>query len=250
MMPYMPQIAFALMTFAAIYIFSKRLGEMRRNILLGKPEIIATDNATRWRNLILLAFGQKKMFRNPLVAVMHLVIYLGFIIINIEVLEIILDGLLGTHRLFAPALGGLYTWLINAFEVLAAMVVVVCVIFLARRNVLHIRRFISGDLNGWPRTDANMILVIEIVLMSLFLTMNATDQVLLSRQIAHYSEHPVGPFLVSGWLSPIFAGLSTPWLIGLERSAWWLHIAGILAFLNYLPFSKHLHILFAFPNAW
>jgi hypothetical protein len=245
-----PQIAFAAMTFAAVFIFSKRIGEMRRNILMGRDETIETDKSTRWRNLFLLAFGQKKMFKNPLVAVMHFVLYAGFIIINVEVLEILLDGLLGTHRLFAPALGGLYTFLINAFEILAALVVVTCIIFLVRRNVLKIKRFISGDLNGWPRTDANAILVIEIILMSLFLTMNATDQVLQGRGVAHYSEHPVGPFAISSLLAPLFQGLSTGMLIGIERSAWWLHIAGILVFLNYLPYSKHLHIMFAFPNAY
>ena len=245
-----PQIAFAVMTFIAIYVFSRRIGEMRRNVLLGKDEPLATDEKTRWRNLFLLAFGQKKMFKNPKVAVMHFVLYAGFIIINIEVLEIVLDGLLGTHRLFAPALGGLYTLLINAFEVLAFLVLATCIIFLIRRNVLKIRRFISGDLDGWPRTDANIILTIEIVLMSLFLSMNAADQVLQARGIEHYTSHPTGPFVVSSLLAPLFEGLSSPVLIGLERAAWWLHIGGIFAFLNYLPYSKHLHILFAFPNAY
>ena len=245
-----PQIAFAVMTFIAIYIFSKRIGEMRRNILMGKDEALETDAKTRWRNLLLLAFGQKKMFKNPLVAVMHFFIYAGFIIINIEVLEIILDGLLGTHRLFAPALGGFYTFLINAFEILAALVLVSCVIFLVRRNVMKIGRFISGDLNGWPRTDANTILIIEIVLMGLFLKMNASDSVLQARGIAHYNEHAVGPFVVSGLLMPLFESYSTPALMAFERTFWWFHIGGILAFLNYLPYSKHLHILFAFPNAY
>jgi ferredoxin len=249
-MQYMPQLAFLIMTSFAIYIFSKRIGEMRRNILMGRDEPLETDKATRMRNLLLLAFGQKKMFKNPLVAVMHFILYAGFIIINIEVLEILLDGIFGTHRLFAPALGGLYDFLINAFEVLAALVLVTCVVFLVRRNVLKIRRFISGDLDGWPRTDANIILVVEIVLMSLFLTMNATDTVLMQRGVAHYAEHPVGPFVISQWLAPLFSGLSTTVLITIERTAWWLHIAGILAFLNYLPYSKHLHIMFAFPNAW
>ncbi|MCU0388572.1 MAG: (Fe-S)-binding protein [Chitinophagaceae bacterium] len=245
-----PQIAFALMTIIAIYIFSKRIGEMRRNILLGKDEPLVSDEKTRWRNLVLLAFGQKKMFKNPLVAVMHFVLYAGFIIINIEVLEILLDGLLGTHRLFAPALGGLYNFLINTFEILAALVLVACVIFLIRRNVLKIGRFISGDLNGWPRTDANTILIIEIILMGLFLKMNAADQVLQARAVEHYADHATGPFLVSSLFAPIFENFSTPVLIGLERTAWWLHIGGILAFLNYLPYSKHLHIMFAFPNAY
>jgi ferredoxin len=245
-----PQIAFAVMTFIAIFIFSKRIGEMRRNILLGKDETIATDEKTRWKNLMLLAFGQKKMFKNPKVAIMHFILYAGFIIINIEVLEIVLDGILGTHRLFAPMLGGFYNVLINAFEVLAALVLVTCVIFLVRRNVLKIKRFISGDLNGWPRTDANIILFIEIVLMALFLKMNAADQVLQARGIEHYADHATGPFVISNLLAPFFEVFSTPVLVGLERFFWWLHIGGILAFLNYLPYSKHLHIMFAFPNAY
>lgn len=245
-----PQIAFAIMTFAAIYIFSKRIGQMRRNILMGKDEPVVTDEKTRWRNLILLAFGQKKMFKNPLVAIMHFVLYAGFIIINIEVLEILLDGLLGTHRLFAPALGSLYPFLINSFEILAALVLITCIVFLVRRNILTIGRFVSSDLNGWPRRDANIILITEIVLMGLFLTMNATDQVLQARGIDHYANHATGPFLISRLIAPVFDGINTPILMGIERSAWWLHIGGILAFLNYLPYSKHLHILFAFPNAY
>ncbi len=249
-MEFIPQIAFALMAGIAIFIFSKRIGQMRRNVLLGKDEPLVNDPQARLKNLLLLAFGQKKMFKNPLVAVMHFVLYAGFIIINIEVLEILLDGLFGTHRLFAPALGGFYTFLINSFEILAALVVVACIIFLIRRNVLSIRRFASPDLKGWPKTDANLILVIEIVLMSLFLTMNATDSVLQARGVDHYSGHLTGSFLISGMLTPLFENISTGLLVGIERSAWWVHIAGILAFLNYLPYSKHLHIMFAFPNAY
>lgn len=196
----------------------------------------------------MLALGQKKMFHNPLVAVMHFVIYAGFIIINLEVLEIVLDGILGTHRLFAPFLGGLYNWLINAFEFLALGVLLVCVVFLSRRNLLKLKRFLSKDLNGWPRTDANYILFTEIVLMSLFLIMNAADQTLQSRGNEHYL--PTGAFYISGWLSPLFSGISDSSLVVLERSCWWLHIAGIFAFLNYLPYSKHLHIMLAFPNAY
>ena len=190
------------------------------------------------------------MFKNSLVAVMHLVIYAGFIIINIEVLEIVLDGILGTHRLFAPMLGGLYSFLINFFEWLAAGVIVVCVVFLSRRNIIKLKRFVSSDLNGWPRTDANAILIVEIVLMSLFLTMNTCDTLLQTRGVGHYSEHQTGNFFISSLLQPIFQNVSTNGLVGIERSCWWLHIAGILAFLNYLPYSKHLHIILAFPNAY
>lgn len=247
-MHYLPQILFLALSAAAVWLFAKKAGEIRRNILLGKDETLTDQPARRWKNLLLLALGQKKMFHNPLVAVMHFVIYAGFIIINLEVLEIVLDGILGTHRLFAPFLGGLYNWLINAFEFLALGVLLVCVVFLSRRNLLKLKRFLSKDLNGWPRTDANYILFTEIVLMSLFLIMNAADQTLQSRGNEHYL--PTGAFYISGWLSPLFSGISDSSLVVLERSCWWLHIAGIFAFLNYLPYSKHLHIMLAFPNAY
>lgn len=249
-MQYLPQVIFAALLGAAVWMFARNIGRIRRVILMGQDETIETDRNKRMSNLLLLALGQKKMFKNPLVAIMHFVLYAGFIIINLEVLEIVLDGILGTHRLFAPALGGFYTFLINAFEWLALGVLVFCVVFLVRRNVLKLRRFLSHDLDGWPRTDANFILITEIVLMALFLTMNATDAVLQSRSYGHYAEHAAGPFFISGQLAPLFDGLSNTTLVAIERAAWWLHIAGILAFLNYLPYSKHLHILFAFPNAW
>lgn len=247
-MHYLPQIAFLLLSGVAVWLFSKKAGDIRRNILLGKDEDLSDNPALRWRNLILLALGQKKMFNNPLVAIMHFIIYSGFIIINIEVLEIVLDGLLGTHRLFAPHLGGLYNVLINSFEILATGVLVVCIIFLIRRNILKLKRFLSKDLNGWPRSDANYILITEIILMGLFLKMNAMDQVLQARGAEHY--YVTGHFVISSLLSPFFENFSTNALISLERTAWWLHIAGIFAFLNYLPYSKHLHILLAFPNAY
>lgn len=247
-MQYLQQILFVLLAISAIYIFTKKVGEIRRNIFLGKKLDLSDNAAIRWKNLLLLALGQKKMFKNIPVALMHFIIYAGFIIINIEVLEIVLDGILGTHRLFLPVLSGLYNWLINIFEFLALGVLVVCVIFLARRNWLKIKRFISKDLNGWPRTDANFILVTEIVLMSLFLIMNATDQILQDRGQAHYAN--TGGFLISAQLIPLFEGFSSITLIGIERTAWWIHIAGIFAFLNYLPYSKHLHIALAFPNAY
>lgn len=249
-MQYLAQALFVVMSAAAIWLFARNIGKIRKVILMGRDEAIETDRSQRFNNLLLLAFGQKKMFKNPLVALMHFVIYAGFIIINIEVLEIVLDGVLGTHRLFAPVLGGFYDFLINAFEMLALGVLLVCVVFLVRRNVIKLQRFISRDLDGWPRSDANYILVTEIVLMSLFLTMNATESVLQARGVAHYAEHPVGPFIISGALQPLFDSLSSGTLQAIERGAWWLHIAGIFAFLNYLPYSKHLHILFAFPNAW
>jgi len=222
--------------------------QIRRNILLGRDEDLSGNSKQRWRNLLLLAFGQKKMFRNPLVAVMHFIIYAGFIIINVEVLEILLDGLLGTHRLFLPYLGGFYTFVINFFEILALGVLTVCVIFLARRNIIKLKRFISKDLNGWPRSDANYILITEIILMSLFLCMNGIDRALQLQNSVHY--HETGNFIFSGMIAPLFSGIPESTLVIMERSCWWLHIIGIFAFLNYLPYSKHLHIMLAFPNAY
>lgn len=247
-MQYIQQSLFILVSGFAIWFFSKKVKEIRRNILLGKEEDYTDNPAARWRNLLLLALGQKKMFRNPLVALMHLVIYAGFIIINLEVLEIFLDGILGTHRLFLSPLGGFYSFLINSFEILAVLVLIVCVIFLARRNIIRLKRFISKDLDGWPRSDANNILITEIVLMSLFLLMNSTDRELQLNQAPGY--HETGRFIISGLFAPALSNLPVANLVIIERFAWWLHIVGIFAFLNYLPWSKHLHILLAFPNAY
>ncbi len=247
-MHYLPQIIFLVLSIAGIGIFSRKIAEIRRNIFLGKPENLNNQPGKRIRNLLLLALGQKKMFKNPLVAIMHLVIYAGFIIINLEVLEIILDGVFGTHRLFAAPLGSLYNWLINGFEFLAVGVIAVCIMFLLRRNLIKLKRFISKDLDGWPRSDANYILITEIILMSLFLIMNATDQLLQASGNEHY--HITGVFFFSQKIAPVFSGLSQSSLVILERSCWWFHIIGIFVFLNYLPYSKHLHIIMAFPNAY
>jgi ferredoxin len=250
-MQYIPQILFLLLSAAAVYLFAKKAIEIRRNILLGKDEDFSDNKSLRWKNLVLLALGQKKMFKNPLVAVMHLIVYAGFIIINVEVLEIVLDGLLGKHRLFAGLIPhGLYSSLINSFEILAVLVTAACAIFLVRRNVIKLKRFVSKDLNGWPRSDANYILLTEIILMSLFITMNAVDTLLQQRLVGHYAEHTTGNFVFSSMLHPLFAGISDNGLITIERVCWWLHIVGIFAFLNYLPYSKHLHIMLAFPNAY
>src|SRR5436190_2221105 len=214
-MQFIPQILFILLSAVAIWLFSKKAKEIIRNIRLGKNDLVNDNPSQRWRNLFLLAFGQQKMFRNPLVAVMHFFVYAGFIIINIEVLEIVLDGILGNHRLFAEPLGGLYSFLINAFEVLALLVLVGCVIFLVRRNIIKLKRFISKDLNGWPRSDANYILITEIVLMSLFLTMNSADRALQLQGHEHYKQ--TGDFVISGIFAENLSGLSASSLIFLER---------------------------------
>ncbi len=249
-MEFIQQFLFLILGALAIWLFAKKIGELRRNINLGRPEDFSGHQQQRWKNVLLLAFGQKKMFKKPLVAVLHFVIYAGFIIINIEVLEIVIDGLFGSHRVLAPVLDITYPWLINSFEFLAVGVIIVCVIFLARRNILRLKRLNQTELEGWPRHDANIILVTEIVLMSLFLTINATDTLLQARGVAPYAQHATGNFMFSSMLHPLFAGLSDGALVGLERASWWLHILGIFAFLNYLPYSKHLHIIFAFPNAY
>jgi len=249
-MQYLQQILFILTLAIAIWLFSKKVREISANIHLGKDEDFTDHPGQRWKNVWLLAFGQKKMFRKPLVALLHFIIYAGFLIINIEVLEIILDGAIGTHRLFAPFVGSFYTFLINFFEFFALGVILVCIAFLARRNVLKLRRFISHDLDGWPRSDANYILITEILLMTFLLTMNAADTELQRRGSEHYASFITGNFAVSSWLHPLFSGMSDETLIAVERTAWWMHIVGILAFLNYLPFSKHLHIVLAFPNAY
>ena len=241
------QILFILLAVAAVWIFVKKVRFISRNIKMGRDEDFPSD-PRRWKNVLLMAFGQKRMFDKPLVALLHLAVYVGFVIINIEILEIILDGIFGTHRLFAPYLGNVYTFVIDFFEVLAFLVLTACIVFLLRRNLVRVRRLNMKELNGWPRNDANYILIFEITLMTLFLLMNSTDRNLQLRAHEHYSN--VGTFWVSGIIAPAFSGLDTSTLIGVERTAWWLHIAGIFIFLNYLPYSKHLHIILAFPNTY
>jgi len=242
------QVLFIICAVAAIVIFARKVVQMRRNVNLGRDEDISDNKSERWKNMILLALGQKKMFKKPIPALLHLCVYVGFVIINIEILEIILDGISGKHRMFAPYLRDLYSYLIGFFEILAALVLISCVIFLIRRNILKVRRLNMKELIGWPKEDANIILCIEIVLMTLFLTMNTVDQTLQIRGSEHYIV--TAPFWITNHFTGLFAGFSDGTLIGIERSCWWLHIIGIFAFLNYLPYSKHLHILLAFPNAY
>lgn len=243
-------LLFIATTIVAVTLVIKRAKIILRTIQLGRSEEIKGERSARWKNVLLLALGQQKMFRKPGVAILHLIVYAGFIIINIEIIEIILDGILGQHRLFAPFLGSLYPVLINSFEVLALLVLLACIVFLVRRNTKSISRLQSIELNGWPRKDATLILVAEIVLMSLFLIMNAADTLLQERSYADYSHHITGNFWISSLLHPFFEQWSNSSLVAVERISWWLHILGIYAFLNYLPYSKHLHIILAFPNAY
>ena len=249
-MNFLPQLLFFVLLSAAIFFFIKRILGIRRNILMGQPEDLSDQSLRRWKNMLLLALGQQKMFKNPTVAILHLFIYLGFIIVNIEILEIVIDGLFGTHRVLFSFIPVWYPFLINTFEILAFSVIVVCVIFLARRNMLTISRLRSKDLTDWPSTDANIILVAEIILMTLFLMMNAADTLLQSRGIEVYSNNITGNFFFSSFLHLFINSLSNDGLIIIERMSWWGHIIGVFAFLNYLPWSKHLHILLAFPNAF
>lgn len=247
-MHYLQQALFLIVLGAASFLFYKKIKSIRRNIFLGKPIKFGGNSAERWSNVLMLALGQKKMFKKMTPAILHLFVYAGFVIINIEMIEIILDGILGTHRLFAPALGSLYPLLIGCFELLAATVLIACVFFLIRRNILKVKRLSMPELDGFPKSDANLILVTEIVLMSLLLLLNASDLQLQNIGAHHYTQ--TGSFWISGMIAPLFNGMSEGNLIGIERAAWWLHIVGVLAFLNYLPYSKHLHIVLAFPNAY
>ncbi len=245
------QILFVIALLAGIGFFTRNVKRLIRNIKLGK-EVDRSDNqGERFGKMARIAMGQSKMVRRPVAGILHVIVYLGFIIINIEVLEIIIDGAFGTHRLFS-FMGGFYNVLIAAFEVLALLVFVGVIIFWIRRNLTHIRRFLSKELKGWPKNDANYILYFEMVLMFLFLTMNAADHQLQINEASHYmlGMDMEAAFPVSQFLLPLLDGFSNATLIIIERTAWWLHILGILFFLNYLYYSKHLHILLAFPNVY
>ena len=246
-MQYLPNVIFLIILLAGIGYFAKNVKKLSRNINLGRSGMPSDNKPQRFKNMARIALGQTKMVVRPIAGLLHVIVYLGFIIINIEVLEIIIDGIFGTHRVFAP-LGKLYNILIASFEVLALLVILAVVIFWLRRNFIRIKRFIKPEMKGWPKMDANLILYIELVLMSLFLTMNAADYQLQLLDAPHYTK--AGLFPVSQFITSIFDGMSVNSLILIERSAWWMHIVGILAFLNYLYYSKHLHILLAFPNTY
>ncbi|WP_255554317.1 MULTISPECIES: 4Fe-4S dicluster domain-containing protein [unclassified Tenacibaculum] len=239
---YMPNIFFAAILIAGIGFFVMNVRKLVRNIKLGK-DIDRTDRKPeRWKNMAKIALGQYKMVRRPVSGILHVVVYVGFILINIEMLEIVIDGLFGTHRVFQPILGdAIYGFLIANFEILAALVFIAVVIFWFRRNIEKVKRFWSKEMTGWPKNDGNIILYFEMVLMSLFLIMNATD--------AAFQESGAGN-VVSQFIAPWFSGFSPEALHTIEKSAWWVHIIGILVFLNYLYYSKHLHILLAFPNTF
>jgi heterodisulfide reductase subunit C len=250
-MNYLPQLLFIALLGGMAYVIYQRFSLIIQTIRLARPVELHDQPSERFKRMALLAFGQKKMFSKPIVGFFHFLIYIGFVLINIEVLEILLDGILGTHRLFAPFLGSFYMGLLNFFEILAAGVFVACVFFFLRRGVFRIGRLQASnhqELAGFPVKDAYQILLIEVVLMGALWTMNGADAVLQTRGVEHYL--PVGSFVISGSLMPLFETFSTGSLVLLERGAWWFHIAGILAFALYVTYSKHLHIFFAFPSAY
>lgn len=249
-MSYLDNILFAILLIAGFGFFASSVKKIIRNIKLG-VDVDRYDNPkARWANMALIALGQSKMVKRPVAGILHIVVYLGFIIINIELLEIIIDGLFGTHRIFAPYLGVVYNVLIASFEILALLVIAAVTIFWIRRNVIRLKRFINPDLNGFPKSDANYILYFETVLMLLFLLMNAADFHLQYVPEGPSSFHRFGSFPVSQFIAPMFNGMSNELVVLLFEAFWWLHIAGILVFMNYLYFSKHLHILLAFPNTY
>ncbi len=245
--PMILQFLFLILLIAAAGLFAKNISKIRRNILLGRDLDLSDQKGLRWMNLLKIALGQSKMAAKPIPFLMHLCLYVGFVIINIELIEIVIDGLAGTHRVFAPMMGSLYNFLIASFEWLAFLVLLACVVFISRRNLIKLKRFNGTEMTKWPKSDANYILVIEILLMTAFLTMNAADAKLQFLNVEHYIK--AGSFPVSAFLQNILPNDAAS-LIAIERTCWWFHIIGIFAFLNYVPYSKHLHILFAFPASY
>lgn len=241
-MEYLPNILFAIILIAGIGYFANNVKKLVRNIKLGQDIDVSDNKSQRWKNMTMIALGQTKMVKRPIAGFLHVIVYVGFIIINIEVLEIIIDGLFGTHRIGLKVLPeSVYGFLIGAFEVLAILVLVAVIVFWLRRNVIKLKRFLSAEMKGWPKSDGNIILYFEVVLMCLFLIMNATDTTFQAMDSGN---------VMSQFIAPWFSELPESTLHIIERSAWWLHIVGILIFLNYLYFSKHLHILLAFPNTY
>ncbi|WP_298505794.1 (Fe-S)-binding protein [uncultured Maribacter sp.] len=246
-MDYISNILFAILLIVGVGFFVKNIKRLSRNIKLGKDVKVDDNKSLRWKNMAKIALGQTKMVVRPVAGFLHIIVYAGFIIINIEVFEIIIDGLFGTHRVLS-FLGSFYNVLIGSFEILALLVIVSVVIFWIRRNVIKIKRFVKPEMEGWPKNDGNLILYIELLLMTLFLVMNAADYQLQLLDTPHYTK--AGAFPISQFITSIFGDMSVSSLIIIERATWWLHIAGILFFLNYLYYSKHLHILLAFPNTY
>ena len=247
---YLSSILFAVVFFVAIAVFTRNIRRIIRNINLGRKIDRFDQKSIRWKHMTRVALGQSKMVVRPIAGLLHIIVYIGFVVINIELIEIVLDGFLGTHRVLSHYLGGTYNVLIATFEIFALLVILAVSVFWLRRNAMKIRRFWKPEMKGWPKKDADYILYIELVLMFLFLTMNASDYWLQQHPEGQSYYTQAGSFPVSIWITPFFDGMSYATVVFIERTAWWLHILGILAFLNYLYYSKHLHILLAFPNTF
>ncbi len=241
-------IIFILIFAATIFLFARSIRRILFQINLGKEININDNPSARWKKMFLVAIGQSKMTKKPIAGIMHIMIYVGFIIVNIEMLEILIDGIAQTHRIFSFL--PFYSFVASTVEIFALLVIIACIIFLFRRNVIKVKRFKSPEMTSWPSLDANIILIVEIFLMLAFLTMNATDRILQIKEYGHYAEVITGNLPISGLLIPLYQGLSIDTLVLIERFAWWFHIIGVFAFLNYIPYSKHLHVFLAFPNVY
>ena len=239
-------IIFVLILIAAIAFFYRNVNIIAKNIKLGKSIDIIDNKSKRWKTMFLVAIGQSKMVKRPLAGVLHIFVYVGFIIVNFEMLEILIDGITGTHRVLNPI--PFYNYLVSIFEIFALAVIAACLLFLFRRNIVRVKRFHNPEMTSWPRLDGNIILITEILLMSAFFSMNTADSILQTRGVEHYVE--TGSFLLSSFLIPLFDGFSNETLMLIERGGWWFHIIGVFAFLNYIPYSKHFHVFLAFPNTY
>ena len=250
LMDILPNMFFVIILLISITIFTRNILKIKNNINLGRSIDRSDNKFTRWKNMARIALGQSKMVSRPIAGILHVVVYIGFLIINIELLEIVVDGIFGTHRVFAPFLGSAYNVLIATFEIFAFLVLLAVLIFWARRNIIRLNRFRKSEMKGWPKLDADLILYFEIVLMTLFLTMNGADFYIQTNFPTANDYHQAGSFPISQFMTSVFDGMALDSVILVERSAWWMHIIGIFIFLNYLYYSKHLHILLAFPNTY
>ena len=249
LMDILPNMFFVIILLISITIFTRNILKIKNNINLGRSIDRSDNKSARWKNMARIALGQSKMVSRPIAGILHVVVYIGFLIINIELLEIVVDGIFGTHRVFAPFLGSAYNVLIATFEIFAFLVLLAVLIFWARRNIIRLNRFRKSEMKGWPKLDADLILYFEIVLMTLFLTMNGADFYIQTNFTA-IDYHQAGSFPISQFMTSVFEGMAKDSVILVERTAWWMHIIGIFIFLNYLYYSKHLHILLAFPNTY
>lgn len=229
-------------TLVGFGFFAFNVNKVIQNIKLGQKTNRSDNKKERLKTMFLVAFGQKKMFTRPIPALLHLTLYVAFLITQIELIEIIVDGSTGNHRFFSDYLGSFYVFTINFIEFLSIAAFIGTVIFLWRRNVLKLPRFTMEEMKGWPFLDANLILLMEIVLIACIFMMNGGDQAI------HESSNS---FILSGFLADnLLINMSVESLHLIEAIGWWGHYLMVLAFMNYLPYSKHFHIFLAFPNTY